>query len=98
MDAPLLNPRVNPDPFLPGIKKILKTTKKPYPITVATVVYPDGLVTLRVYQEEIMSYESEQRAAVLIYLEGMRNKIREFGVTCELEGIDGSPPKLRLPK
>ena len=69
-------------------------TPKPYnDFRVAMVTYPDGLITLRVYENEIMQYEDEQRANVLLYLEQVANRIRALGVRCELEGVAGDSPR-----
>lgn len=79
-----------------AVKKEFHSTPKPYKdFKVAMVTYPDGLITLRIYENEIMQYEDEQRANVLLYLEQVCNKIRALGVRCELEGVAGDSPRRR---
>jgi hypothetical protein len=77
-----------------AVRNEFHSIPKPYKdFSVAMVTYPDGLITLRVYENEIMQYEDEQRANVLLYLEKVCNKIRALGVRCELEGVAGDSPR-----
>ena len=87
---------MTPDQVLKEVKRVVRSSQKPYDFTVATVVYPDGLITLRIYEEEIMSFEDEQRANILLHLEKVQNEIRNtLGLRCELEGVVGKPPGRR---
>ena len=75
------------------VKKEFHAKEKPYKdFNVSLVTYPDGLITLRVYENQIMQYEDEQRANILLYLEGLQNRIRALGVRCEMEGVAGDSP------
>jgi hypothetical protein len=77
-----------------AIKKEFHSYPKPYDdFNVAMVTYPDGLITLRIYEDQIMAYEDEQRANILLYLERVSGAIRQLGVRCELEGVAGVPPR-----
>lgn len=88
---------LTPEQMLYEVKKIVRSHQKPYDFTIATVVYPDGLTTLRVYENEIMSFEDEQRANILLHLEKIQNEIRNtLGLRCELEGTVGNPPRRRV--
>jgi len=79
--------------LMKAIRKEFHARKKPYTdFNIALVTYPDGLITLRIYEDQIMAYESEQRANVLLYLEQVCNDIRALGVRCELEGVEGNAP------
>jgi hypothetical protein len=79
-----------------AIHKEFHGYKKPYKdYNVALVTYPDGLVTLRIFENQIMGYGDEQRANVLLSLEALRDKIRGLGVRCELEGVAGDAPTTR---
>ena len=81
-------------PLMKAVRKEFHSMPKPYDdFKVAMVTYPDGLITLRVYENEIMQYEDEQRANVLLYLEQVCSKIRSLGVRCELEGVAGDSPR-----
>jgi negative regulator of sigma E activity len=87
---------LTPDQVLNEVKRVVRSHNKPYDFTIATVVYPDGLVTLRIYEEEIMAFEDEQRANILLHLEKVQNEIRNtLGLRCELEGVVGEPPRKR---
>lgn len=79
-----------------AVSKEFHSIPKPYDgFMVAMVTYPDGLITLRIFENEIMQYEDEQRANILLYLERVQNKIRALGVRCELEGVAGESPRRR---
>jgi hypothetical protein len=79
-----------------AIRKEFRAVPKPYSdFNVALVTYPDGLVTLRIYENEIMQFEDEQRANILLYLERLSKNIRALGVRCELEGVNGDSPVRR---
>lgn len=87
---------LTPDQVLNEVKSLVRSEPRPFDFTVATVVYPDGLVTLRIYEDEIMSFEDEQRAQILLHLEAVQNKVRNtLGLRCELEGVVGKPPRRR---
>lgn len=88
---------LTPDQILNQVKRVVRSREKPYDFTLATVVYPDGLITLRIYEDEIMSFEDEQRANILLHLEMVQNDIRNtLGLRCELEGVIGEPPRRRV--
>lgn len=76
--------------FVREIKKTVRQIPKPYGgYEVSTVLYPDGLVTLRVYEDQIMSFSQDRRADILLYLETAQSAVRALGVRCELEGVQG---------
>lgn len=80
--------------LMKAIRKEFHSYPKPYKdFNVALVTYPDGLVTLRIYENQIMAYGDEQRANVLLYLEKVCQQIRNLGVRCELEGVAGDYPQ-----
>lgn len=88
---------LTPDQILNEVKRVVRSREKPYDFAIATVVYPDGLITLRIYEDEIMSFEDEQRANILLHLEMVQNDIRNtLGLRCELEGVIGKPPRRRV--
>jgi negative regulator of sigma E activity len=77
--------------LLKDIKRTVKEAPKPYSgFEVATVVYPDGLITLRVYENQIMNFSEDQRANIL--LEKIQMAIRAKGLRCEMEGVAGDAP------
>jgi hypothetical protein len=78
------------------IKKTVRSFPKPYKgFNVAVVTYPDGLVTLRIYEDQIMGYSEDQRANILLYLEKVQQAVRDLGVRCEMEGVAGDVPRGR---
>ena len=84
-------------PLMKAIKQTVRSFPKPYKdFEVATVTYPDGLVTLRIYENQIMAFEDEQRANILLYLEQVQAAVRALGVRCEMEGVAGDRPRRRF--
>jgi hypothetical protein len=82
--------------LLKDIQRTVKETPKPYSgFDVATVEYPDGLITLRIYENQIMGFSEDQRANILLYLEKMQTAIRAKGLRCEMEGVAGDAPSRR---
>lgn len=78
------------------IKKTVRSFQPPVKgFDTAIVTYPDGLVTLRIYENQIMGFTQDQRVAILLHLEKVQNAVRELGVRCELEGIEGDAPVRR---
>jgi len=71
------------------MKKALLNIRKPYPdVHYAIVEYPN-MLTIRVFENNIMSFNVDQRVIILEYLELLRKTLQSFGVQCELEGISG---------
>jgi hypothetical protein len=78
------------------IKKALTAVKPPYKgIQYAVVEYPN-MLTIRVYEDNIMEFSVDQRVNILEYLELLQHVVRSFGVDCELEGAAGSVPRRRI--
>jgi hypothetical protein len=76
------------------IKRTVRSIPKPYPgFDIAVVAYPDGLITLRIYENQIMGYSEDQRAGILVHLEKVQAAVRGLGVRCELEGVAGDSPR-----
>lgn len=79
------------------MKRALKEVErnKPYPdLPYAVVEYPN-MLTIRVFENNIMEYGIDQRVIILEYFELLRKCIQQFGVECELEGVKGDPPRRR---
>jgi len=80
-----------------AMKRALKEAErlKPYPnIQYAVVQYPN-MLTIRVFEDNIMEFSVDQRVNILEYLETLRKTIAAFGVECELEGVKGGAPRRR---
>jgi hypothetical protein len=74
------------------VRKTVRSAKKPYGgFNVAIVTYPDGLITLRIYEDQIMEFSEDQRANILLYLEKVQQAVRDLGLRCEMEGVNGKP-------
>jgi hypothetical protein len=77
------------------MRKALRQVKAPYPdVKYAVVEYPN-MLTIRVFENNIMQFSTDQRVNILEYLEMLRKTLQSFGVDCELEGIEGDGPRVR---
>jgi hypothetical protein len=70
------------DDIAKAIRQLKPPVKK---LTVDIITHPDYL-SLRVYEDEVMEYEINQRADIMQYLLLMRKVVESFGVRCEIDG------------
>jgi hypothetical protein len=83
------------DVLYDDIAKAIRQLRPPVKnLTVDIVTHPQYL-SLRVYEEEIMEYEINQRADIMQYLLLMRKIVQSFGVRCEIDGGKFVPRKKR---
>lgn len=62
------------------------------------IQYPDGLLTIRVYEDQVLAMNDGQRQDVLEYLESMKQMLVTLGYKAGLEGAKGEPPSRFLIK
>ena len=79
------------DDIAKAVRQLKPPVKK---LTVDIVTHPDYL-SLRVYEDEVMEYEINQRADIMQYLIMMRDVVQAFGVRCEIDGGKNVPRKRR---
>lgn len=79
------------DDIAKAVRQLKPPVKK---LTVDIVTHPDYL-SLRVYEDEVMEYEINQRADIMQYLLMMRDVVQAFGVRCEIDGGKNVPRKRR---
>lgn len=60
---------------------------KPYPNLKFAIAEYSNMLTIRVYEDNILSFSEHQYFIILEYLEKVRTMIESFGVKCEIEGI-----------
>ena len=69
--------------------KTLREIKKPFPgIIIDIAEYPEFL-TIRMYEDNIMSFDINQRVTITDYITLVRKVIESYGVRCEFEGVPG---------
>ena len=72
--------------FYDDIAKAIRQVKAPVKrLTVDVVTHPNYL-GLRVYEDEVMEYDVNQRMHIMEYLLMLKNIVDSFGVRCEIEG------------
>mgnify|MGYP006294497719 CR=1 FL=1 len=77
------------------IAKAVRQVKAPVKnLTVDIVTHPQYL-SLRVYEDEVMEYEINQRADIMQYLLLLREIVQSYGVRCEIDGGKYVPRKRR---
>jgi metal-sulfur cluster biosynthetic enzyme len=77
------------DDIAKAIRQLPKPVKE---LTLDVVLHPEWL-SLRIYEEEIMQYDIDQRADIMQYLLLMREVVQSFGVRCEIDGGKYVPRK-----
>lgn len=82
--------------LMKAIRKEFHAKPKPFKdFNIGLVTYPNGLIMLRIYENQIMGYNDDQRAIVMLYLQDVRDRIKALGVDCNLEGVEGDAPTRR---
>jgi len=72
--------------FYDDIGKAIRHIKAPVKrLTVDVVTHPDYL-GLRVYEDEVMEYDVNDRMNIMEYLLMLKKIVDSFGVRCEIEG------------
>lgn len=94
--SPLILPEdhVRYTPQMRGAVDNLKHLK-PYPDLAYAIVEWPNMLTIRVWENNIMKYRPEQYLNILEYLELVKKTLRSFNVSCEIEGVKGDPPTKR---
>lgn len=67
--------------------KAVRRIKKPVKGLVMDIRGLPEFLCVSVYEENIMEYSDEQRAAIMEYLIMVREVIRSYGVPCEIQGF-----------
>ena len=69
--------------------KSVRQVKPPFPgIVIDIAEYPEFL-TIRMYEDNIMSFDINQRVTITDYITLVRKVIESYGVRCEFEGVPG---------
>lgn len=68
------------------IGKAIRQVKPPVKELTVDIVRHPNYLALRVYEDEVMQYEINQRADIMKYLLLMRDIVQSYGVRCEIEG------------
>jgi hypothetical protein len=75
------------------MRKSLSQIKPPYKGLVVDFVDMDKYLSLRIYENQIMSLSSGQQLSFMEYLQLLRKTVESYGVTCHFEGAKGDPPR-----
>lgn len=68
--------------------KAIRDINPPYKGIVLDIRKRPNYLALTVYEENIMEFSQEQRMNIMEYLLNVRAMIQNFGVRCEIEGIN----------
>ena len=69
-----------------SMAKAVRNVKQPVKGLVMDIKALPDFLAVTVYEENILEYSDEQRAAIMQYLILVRDVIRSFNVPCELNG------------
>lgn len=67
--------------------KAIRNIKSPVKDLIVDIVKHPNYIGLRVYEDNVMQYEINQRADIMQYLLLMRDIIESYGSRCEIEGV-----------
>jgi hypothetical protein len=87
-----------PTEYSVTIGKALRVLKSPVRGLIVDVVTHPDFLELRIYENQIMSYNITQREAVMQHLYVMKDIVEAYGVRCEFGGLPGDPPQPRRKK
>ena len=73
----------------------IRQIKHPYPgkFTVDMVEWPDGGVSARIYENEMMGMNDHQRVTSMEFLNRVKAVVESFGEKCFVEGVSGDRPE-----
>lgn len=77
------------------IAKAIRQVKPPVKNLIVDIVTHPDYLSLRVYEEQVMEYEIDQRADIMQYLLLVRDVVQAFGVRCEIDGGKYVPRRKR---
>lgn len=67
--------------------KAIRQIKPPFNGIIVDIKKRPNYLALVIYEENIMEFSESKRMQVMEYLLNMRSMIQNFGVRCEIEGI-----------
>ena len=70
------------------MKKKLREIKRPMPLMMDVVKYPEFLA-LRLYEDNFIQFTGSKKEEVINYVMKVKKMIESYGVRCELEGVPG---------
>jgi hypothetical protein len=68
--------------------KAIRQIKSPYKGVKYEIRRRPNYLALTVFEDNIMEYSQEQRMNIMEYLLQIRSMIQNFGVRCEIEGVN----------
>jgi|LakMenE01Jun11ns_1017448.scaffolds.fasta_scaffold9633662_2 hypothetical protein len=68
--------------------KAIREVKAPYPGIKMDIRKRPNYIALTIHEDNIMEFSEEKRVNIMEYLLKVRSMIQNFGVRCEIEGIN----------
>jgi len=87
-----------PTEYSVTIGKAIRKLKSPVPGLIVDIVTHPDFLELRVYENQIMSYDITQREAIMQHLYLMKDIVESHSVRCEFGGVAGDPPQSKRKK
>lgn len=75
--------------YSPKIKQVVneRMAFKPYPDLKFAIAEYTNMLTIRVWESNIMKYDQRQYEIILEFLDDLKKRIQSFNVKCEIEGV-----------
>lgn len=67
--------------------KAIRQVRPPVKDLILDIAKHPNYIALRVYEDNIMQYEINQRADIMQYLLMIKDIIESYGTRCEIEGV-----------
>ena len=75
------------------MRTAMKTLRSPVPkARIAILELPTGQIGIRAWENDIMGYDVNSRAAIMEHMKMMKSLLESFGADVILEGVPGDPP------
>ena len=68
--------------------KAIREIKAPYPGIKMDIRKRPNYIAITIHEDNIMEFSEEKRVNIMEYLLKIRSMIQNFGVRCEIEGIN----------
>ena len=77
------------------VKSAVKALDKPAGF-VMDIVDKADVLTIRVYEDDILNLTLPQRIKAMEYLNSVEEVIKSYNIPCYIEGAKGAPPRRRV--
>lgn len=73
--------------YTKDMAKAIRQVKAPVKDLIVDIASHPEYIALRIYEDNVMQYEINQRADIMQYLLLVKDIIESYGTRCEIEGV-----------